>query len=255
MQVGRPSKRLRDTASSIRTCREGGNSPRGTTPTTSSPRRCIGSWTVTEPSWRRLGPERTPSAGATCSSENSIRTSPDHAPLPGSSRLWLASPTTWISIAPGTTTASSKRRRHSVRPGGPSQSRGTEDLKSSGASLPPRKPRHVKFGRGRPPSGGRELCVALEPGEDGKRPPTRRGPSEPLAGDGRGRCEGSRDSTTGPEGRTGSAVPDDRPIVGSGKNPTVSKIRVGSNNSTEYPTSQNRSPFRWIAALSTAFRE
>ena len=25
-------------------------------------------------------------------------------------------------------------------------------------------------------------------------------------------------------------------------NPTVSKIRVGSNNSTEYPTSQNRSP-------------
>src|SRR5437867_2389042 len=76
---------------------------------------------------------------------------------------------------PRTTTASSKRGRHSVRPGRPSQSRGTEDLKSSGASLPPRKPRHVKFGRGRPPSGGRELCVALEPGEDGRRPPTRRG--------------------------------------------------------------------------------
>src|SRR5207244_3764144 len=31
-------------------------------------------------------------------------------------------------------------------------------------------------------------------------------------------------------------------------NRTVSKIRVGSNNSTEYPTSQNRSPFRWIVA-------
>src|SRR5207244_6569939 len=130
----------------------------------------------------KIRTERTPSTGATCSSENSIRTSPDHAPLPGSSRLWLASPTTWISIAPGTTTASSKRGRHSVRPGRPSQSRGTEDLKSSGASLPPRKPRHVKFGRGRPPSGGRELCVAVEPGEDKRRPPTRRGPSEALAG-------------------------------------------------------------------------
>ena len=58
--------------------------------------------------------------------------------------------------------------------GRPSQSRGTEDLRSSGASLPPRKPRHGTFGRGRPPSGGHELCVALEPGEDRRRPPTRR---------------------------------------------------------------------------------
>jgi len=44
-----------------------------------------------------------------------------------------------------------------------SRSRGTEDLKSSRAFLPPRRPRDAKFGRGRPQSGGREQCGTLDP--------------------------------------------------------------------------------------------
>src|SRR6266571_5084953 len=47
----------------------------------------------------------------------------------------------------------------------------------------------------------RQLCIRRPPG------------SRRSARDRRGRCEGSRDSTTGPEGRAGSALPNDRRIV------------------------------------------